>query len=169
MSNDRTQLARIVRQATQLARGGDFRSALCANVAAMLDRWAQHGLVESETVRAFWDAVAAAGLELAAAGMDATVNPAAVDAKRRNQGQRARFGGGRTHADDGGPARQESIAGVPTAVSANFDLAGVTPGERRAELKRRRDERLRKARSGQGPAGAGVLAGDGEPGAPGGD
>lgn len=161
MSTERTQLARIVRQATQFARGGDFNSALCANVGMALERWVQHGLVEQETAAAFWDALVAAGLELAAAGMDATINEAARAAKQRNAAGRGR----RVAAGNGGvdESAQPELPGIPGAVRANFALAGVTPGERRAELKRRRDERLRAARSGGVLAGARGGAGDGGP------
>jgi len=79
---NRTQLGRIMRQATQQARLRTL-SPLVGYVGAAVDLWRQHGLVTEEEGRAFRDALVAAGMELVLAPQELAVDEAAVAAKGR--------------------------------------------------------------------------------------
>ena len=75
-----TQLGRIMRQATQQARLRTL-SPLVGYVGAAVDIWRQHGLVTEEEARAFRDALAAAGAELALSPQIVVVDPVAAATK----------------------------------------------------------------------------------------
>jgi len=112
-----TQIGRIMRQATQQARLRTL-SPVVGYVGAAVDIWRQHGLVTEEEVRAFRDALAAAGAELALAPAVVTVDPT-VSARKAAAGARQRAPEGRPHAPRaGGDAprpSQEAVSGQPRA------------------------------------------------------
>lgn len=119
-----------------------------------IDRWCNHELVTTEERAEFWEAVTAAGMELALAPQVVNVDQVGVAAKMAAQAQ--------SRAADSGVAGDGDDARAERAVRAKLARAGVAQSLIEAHIRR---QRAAAARARGGDAGAvGAVRGSEAPG-----
>lgn len=157
-----SQISRLVRRATQLARVGTKGTPVelwtLIIVGLGIDRWCRNGLVEEVERSEFWEAVVAAGSELALAPQTVNRDESAVAAKARVAAARS----------DGARQPGQGVDEVAERrVRAQLARAGVAPQLIEAHIRRQRAAAARAGRGDDGAAGhlrGSVPAGEGDSG-----